>query len=171
MNLKRAVVYAIRSKTAIRAAKKHIFVDPSIAIAALGIKPEYFSEDLHLFGHVFENLVLRDLIVYAQAHDARVLHYTDDMGLEADAVYQCADGRYALIEIKLGANRISEAETNLLRFRDVIRKHNEAALVNPKHPRPVFREPDALIIICGNMPIALTTERGVHVIPVGCLRD
>lgn len=161
----------IRSKTAIRAAKKHIFVDPSIAIAALGIKPEYFSEDLDLFGHVFENLVLRDLIVYAQAHDARVLHYTDDMGLEADAVYQCADGRYALIEIKLGANRISEAETNLLRFRDVIRKHNEAALVNPKHPRPVFREPDALIIICGNMPIALTTERGVHVIPVGCLRD
>ena len=55
---------------------------------------------MDLFGHVFENLVLRDLFVYAQAHNARILHYADDTGLEADAVYQTADGRYALIEIK-----------------------------------------------------------------------
>lgn len=57
---------------------------------------------MDLFGHVFENLVLRDLFVYAQAHNARILHYADDTGLEADAVYQTADGRYALIEIKTG---------------------------------------------------------------------
>ena len=42
----------IRSKSAIRSAKKHIFVDPSIALAALGISPEYFNNDLDLFGHV-----------------------------------------------------------------------------------------------------------------------
>ena len=95
----------IRSKTAIRSAKKHIFVDPSIGLAALGVSPEYFNNDLDLFGHAFENMVLRDLIVYAQTHDARVMHYADDMGLEADAVYQLADGRYALIEIKTGASR------------------------------------------------------------------
>ena len=78
----------IRSKTAIRTAKKHIFIDPSIGLAALGINPEYFYNDLDLFGHVFENLVLRDLLVYAENHNARVLHYTDDTGMEADAVYQ-----------------------------------------------------------------------------------
>ena len=89
----------IRSKTAIRAAKKHIFIDPSIAIAALGLDPDYFNGDLDLFGHVFENMVLRDLMAYSQIHDAHILHYTDDMGLEADAVYQAVDGRYALIEI------------------------------------------------------------------------
>ena len=33
----------IRSKTAIRTAKKHIFIDPSIGLAALGINPEYFT--------------------------------------------------------------------------------------------------------------------------------
>ena len=98
----------IRSKTAIRAAKKHIFVDPSIGVAALGMNPDYFEKDVDLFGHVFENLVLRDLLAYAQIHDAHVLHYSDDMGLEADAVYQAADGRYALIEIKLGANKVPE---------------------------------------------------------------
>ncbi len=161
----------IRSKTAIRSAKKHIFIDPSIGIAALGLGPEYFYNDLDLFGHVFENMVLRDLLAYAQAHNARVLHYTDDTGLEADAVYQLENGTYALVEIKVGANRIPEAEKSLLRFREVICRHNEAALQNPEHPRACYWEPSALIIICANAPMGYTTENGVKVVPVGCLRD
>ena len=161
----------IRSKTAIRAAKKHIFVDPSIGLAVLGIGPEYFINDLDLFGHAFENLVLRDLIVYAGSHGARILHYTDDTGLEADAVYQFDDGRYALIEIKTGANRIPEAEKTLLKFKDVIVKHNEEALKNKKHPSPVYREPDSLIVICANVPMAYTTANGIKVLPFGCLKD
>ena len=67
------------------------------------------------------------MLVFAEAHNSRILHYTDDTGLEADAVYQMEDGRYALVEIKVGANKIPEAEKSLLRFRDVIRKHNEEA--------------------------------------------
>lgn len=161
----------IRSKTAIRSAKKHIFIDPSIGLAALGISPEYFNNDLDLFGHVLENMVLRDLLVYAENHNARVLHYTDDMGLEADAVYQMEDGRYALIEIKTGANKIPEAEKSLLKFKDVIRKHNEEALKDTTHPRAVYREPSALIVICANAPIAYTTDKGVKIVPVGCLKD
>ena len=54
----------LRSKTAIRSAKKHIFIDPSIGLAALGIEPKYFINDLDLFGHVFENTVLRDLTMH-----------------------------------------------------------------------------------------------------------
>ena len=161
----------IRSKTAIRAAKKHIFVDPSIAIAALGLAPEYFYNDLDLFGHVFENMVLRDLIVYAQAHNARILHYSDDSGMEADAVYQMADGRYALIEIKTGAGAIPVAEKNLLKFRAMIQKYNEKALENTEHPGAIYREPTALICICANAPMAYTTDNGLKVIPIGCLKD
>ncbi|MBQ9210304.1 MAG: ATP-binding protein [Clostridia bacterium] len=161
----------IRAKTAIRSAKKHIFVDPSIGIAALGLNPAYFNNDLDLFGHIFENMVLRDLLVYAQAHNATVLHYTDDSGLEADAVYQMADGRYALIEIKTGMNAIPAAEKGLLKFKDLIHQHNLKAMENPDHPRPAYREPSLLVIICANAPLAYTTEKGVHVIPVGCLRD
>lgn len=161
----------IRSKTAIRSAKKHIFVDPSIGLAALGINPDYFINDLDLFGHVFENMVLRDLCVFAEAHDARILHYTDDTGIEADAVYQTADGRYALIEIKTGMNKIPEAEKNLLKFKNVIREHNEKAQKDPAHPRAVYREPSALIVICANATMAYTTDNGVKIIPVGCLRD
>lgn len=161
----------IRSKTAIRAAKKHIFVDPSIGLAALGLSPQYFYNDLDMFGHAFENLVLRDLIAYANVQDARVMHYSDDFGLEADAVYQLSDGRYALIEVKTGANAISMAEKNLLKFREVIKKHNEKMLSNEKHPGVVYREPDLLIIICAQLPMAYTTESGVKVIPFDCLRE
>lgn len=160
----------LRSKTAIRSAKKRIFVDPSIGLAALGVNPNYFNGDIDLFGHAFENLVLRDLLVFAQKHDARVLHYTDDTGVEA-AVYQMPDGKYALIEIKVGENKIPEAEKSLLRFRDVILKYNEQALQNPEHPRDIYREPTALIVICANATMAYTTQSGVKVVPVGCLRD
>lgn len=161
----------IRSKTSIRAAKKHIFIDPSIGIAALGLSPDYFNNDLDTFGHVFENLVLRDLLVFAQTHNARVMHYSDSMGLEADAVFQMPDGRYALVEIKTGMNAVQSAEKSLLKFRDVIRKHNEKALMNKDHPGVTYREPSQLIIICGNAPMAYTTESGVKVIPIGCIRD
>lgn len=161
----------IRSKTAIRAAKKHIFVDPSIALAALGLGPSYFYKDLDLFGHVFENMVLRDLIVYAQAHNARILHYSDDQGLEADAVYQMGDGRYALIEIKTGANAIPSGEESLLKFKSLIQAYNAKALSNPDHPRATYREPEHMIIICATASMAYTTERGVKVIPIGCLKD
>ena len=161
----------IRSKTAIRAAKKHVFTDQSIALAALGIKPDYFYKDLDLFGHVFENMVLRDLLAFAELQNARVMHYSDDMGLEADAVYQLTDGRYALIEIKTGENAIPAAEKNLLKFGEVIRKHNESALKDKEHPGVLYREPDLLIIICANASMAYTTEKGVKIIPAGCLRD
>ena len=161
----------IRSKTAIRAAKKHIFVDPSIGVAALGISPEYFYNDLDTFGHVFENMVLRDLLVYAEAHGAKVMHYSDSLGVEADAVYQLSDGRYALIEIKTGVNAVPEAEQGLLKFRDLIRKHNEKALADSKHPEVVYREPSVMMVICGNADMAYTTENGIKVIPVGCLKD
>ena len=161
----------IRSKTAIRAAKKHIFLDPSIAMAALGISPEYFNNDLDTFGHAFENLVIRDLLAYAEIHNAKVLHYSDDYGLEADAVYQMSDGRYALIEIKTGTNAIPAAETSLLKFKSIIKKHNEDAMKDPEHPGALYREPSLLLIICANATMAYTTANGVKVVPIGCLKD
>lgn len=161
----------IRSKTAIRSSKKHIFVDPSIALAALGVGPEYFNNDLDLFGHVFENIVLRDLLVYAQAHNGKIMHYRDDTGLEVDAIYQLPDGKYALIEIKTGENKIPQAEESLLKFKDLIKEHNENATKNEDHPSAKYREPSALIIICATATMAYTTEKGVKVVPVGCLKD
>ena len=108
---------------------------------------------------------------YASTHNARILHYTDDTGLEADAVYQMEDGRYALIEIKTGVNKIPEAESSLLKFKDVIIKHNKEALSNPEHPKALYREPSALIVICATAQMGYTTDAGVKIVPIGCLKD
>lgn len=155
----------IRSKTAIRAAKKKIFLDPSIGVAALGLDPIYFYSDFDLFGHVFENLVFRDLLSFSYAHDANVLHYRDDFGLETDAIFQLANGRYALIEIKTGISKIDEAEANLLKLKSLIENYNST------HPEVPYRLPSALVVICGTANMSYTTKNGVKVIPVGCLGD
>ena len=160
----------IRSKTAIRSSKKHVFTDPSIAVAALGLSPGYFYNDMDLFGHMFENLVIRDLLASAEANGATVKHYSDDNGLEIDAIYQLADGRYALIEIKNSLARLKEAEKNLTKFKDLIVKHNKKALENKEHPGVVYREPSAMILVCANLDMAFTTESGIKIVPAGCLK-
>lgn len=99
-------------------------------------------------------MVLRDLLVYAQAHEANVLHYSDDSGLEADAMYRLPDGRYALIEIKTGVNEVPTAEKGLLKFVEMIREYNKKALADSKHPRAIYREPTLLITICANAPMS-----------------
>lgn len=154
----------IRSKTAIRGSKKRIFVEPSIAVAALGLGPKYFYNDFDLFGHVFENVVFRDLLSFSYKHNASVMHYRDDYGLEIDAIYQLENGDYALIEIKTGTSKIKEAESNLLKFKKLIEIYNENHEVK-------YRLPNAMIIISGTLDMAMTLESGVRVVPIGCLKD
>jgi predicted AAA+ superfamily ATPase len=98
---------AIRSKTAIRTKKKKNLVDPSVAVAALGIGPEYFNTDFQTLGFLFESLCIRDLRIYSAKYGGTVSYYRDNYGLEADAVLHLEDGRYALCEIKLD-RRISK---------------------------------------------------------------
>lgn len=50
----------LRSKTVIRSSNTRYFVDPSIAVAALGIGPDDLNNDLNTFGFPFETLCIRD---------------------------------------------------------------------------------------------------------------
>ena len=155
---------AIRSATTIRSGKKRGFIDPSIPVAALGLTPEYFQSDLKTFGFIFECLCIRDLKVYSQALGGRVSYYHDRMDLEADAVLHLDDGRFALIEFKLGSREIEEGAKHLLQLQELIRKYNE------KEKQVPLREPDLLMVITGG-EMAYTREDGVKVVPIGALRD
>ena len=155
---------AIRSATTIRSGKKRGFIDPSIPVAALGLTPEYFQSDLKTFGFIFECLCIRDLKVYSQALGGRVSYYHDRMDLEADAVLHLDDGRFALIEFKLGSREIEEGAKHLLQLQELIRKYNE------KEKQVPLREPDLLMVITGG-EMAYTREDGVKVVPIGTLRD
>lgn len=107
----------LKSRTAIRTADTHYFVDPSIATAAMGIGPGDLLNDLKAFGLLFETLCVRDLRVYSQPLRGEVYHYRDKDGLECDAVVHLPNGSYGLIEIKLGGEKaIEEGATTLQRL-------------------------------------------------------
>ena len=155
---------AIRSATTIRAGKKRGFTDPSIPVAAMGLTPEYFQTDLKTFGFIFECLCIRDLKVYSQALGGKLSYYHDRYDLEADAVLHLGDGRYALIEFKLGSREIEDGASHLLQITELIKKYNK------KESQIPLREPDLLMVITGG-EMAYTREDGVKVVPIGALRD
>ncbi len=155
---------AIRSKSAIRSGRKREFVDPSIAVAALGGSPKFYSLDLKSFGFIFETLCIRDLRIYSQAYDGQVSYYHDKTGLEADCVLHLNDGRYALIEFKLGSNEIDAGAKHLLEIESLIKEHNE------QKEQIKIRLPDLKIIITGT-EYGYKRPDGVFVIPIGCLKD
>lgn len=155
---------AVRSATAIRKGKKRCMVDPSIAVAALGLSPEKLQVDLKTFGFIFECMTIRDLRAYSQGSYGVVSYYHDRYDLEADAVLHLEDGRYALIEIKLGGAEIEKGAKHLLEIRDLIRKKNKT------EKQLVMNEPSVLMVITGG-PIAYTRPDGVHVVPLASLKN
>lgn len=155
---------AIRSKTSIRSSRKRNMIDPSIAAAAMGISPEYLDQDYKTFGFLFESLCIRDLKVYSSANSGSVSYYHDRMGLEADAVLHLDDGRYALIEFKLGQSEVDEAAKHLCEIECLIKENIESDTQNQ------LRAPNLKIIITGT-EYGYKREDGVFVIPIGCLKD
>ena len=139
-------------------------IDPSLVVAALGVSPEYFNLDLKTFGFIFETLCIRDLKVYSSAHDGKVSYYRDRYGLEADCVLHLRDGRYALIEFKLGSSDIEDGAKHLTEIEKLIKQHNE------KEKQVKLRLPDLKIVITGTQ-YGYKRPDGVLVVPIGCLKD
>ena len=149
----------LRSKTAIRSSDTRYFTDPSIATAALGIGPADLLSDLNTFGLIFETLCMRDLRVYAEALNGNVYHYRDKNGLECDAVIHLRDGRYGLVEFKLGGDRlIEEGAGTLKKLADLI-------------DTTKMKKPSFLMVLTATGNYAFRREDGVLVVPVGCLKD
>lgn len=155
---------SIRSKSAIRSSRKREMVDPSIAVASLGLSPEFFFSDLKTFGFIFETLVIRDLKAYSCKFDGRVSYYRDRYGLEADAVLHLEDGRYGLLEIKLGSNEVEKGAKHLCEIESLVKKANETEKQMKIMP-PSFKA-----VITGGQ-YGYRREDGVYVIPIGCLKD
>ncbi len=148
---------SIRSKTVIRTGKKRCFTDPSMAVGALGHSPQTLALDLKTFGFIYECMCIRDLKIYSQALGGKLSYYHDRYGLEADAVLHLDDGRYALIECKLGSKDIEKSAEHLLELKTLIEK-------------TPLKAPDMLIVLTGG-ELAYTRPDGVKIIPLGCLKD
>ncbi len=140
----------LRSKAVLRRSAKRHFADPSLAAAALGASPDALLRDVELLGLLFESMAVRDLRVYAQPLDARVLHYRDNYGIEVDAIIETADGRWGAVEVKLGQGRIDQAAEGLLRFREQVdtdRSGTPAFLAVVVGGGYAYRRPDGVEVV------------------------
>lgn len=147
---------ALRSPIRLRQAPKRILVDPSLAAAALNASPAQLAREPKTLGLLFESLVLRDLLVYAQSWDATLSHYQDDAGLECDAIVSLRNGDWVAVEIKLGYVQEDAAAATLLRLHD--------KMTAAGHPAPA-----ALIAIIGVGSYAHRRPDGVAVLPADLL--
>ena len=149
----------LRSRTAIRSTDTRYFVDPSIAVAALGIGPNDLLNDLNTFGFLFEALCVRDLRIFADALNGTVYHYRDKNGLECDAVVHLRNGAYGLIEIKLGGDTLIEQGASSL-------KELATKIDTSRMKAPAF-----LMVLTGTGQYAYRRPDGVCVVPIGTLKD
>ncbi len=149
----------LRSKTAVRCSDTRYFSDPSIAVASLGLGPMDLIKDLKTFGFLFETLCIRDLRVYADALNGSIYHYRDKDGLECDAVLHLRNGKYGLIEIKLGGDLlIEEGVKNLKKLSDKIDTDKMNA-------------PSFMMVLTGIGDYAYQREDGIYIVPIGSLRN
>ena len=142
---------------------KRYLADPSLACALLGMSPAALLADWQTFGLVFENMAVRDLSVYARAldllDDVPVRYYRDDSGVEADAIVQLADGRWAAFEFKVSEDKAEKGVASLERMR---RKVCE-------NPRSKTRPPEFMAVITGVGEYAREVAEGIVVVPLRLL--
>lgn len=142
---------------------KRYLADPSLACALLGMSPAALLADWQTFGLVFENMAVRDLSVYARAldllDDVPVRYYRDDSGVEADAIVQLADGRWAAFEFKVSEDKVEKGVASLERMR---RKVCE-------NPRSQTRPPEFMAVITGVGEYAHEVAEGIVAVPIRLL--
>ena len=146
-----------RSKYALRTKPKKYFVDPSIATAILDINPNDLINDLNTFGFMFESLCIRDLKIYIQSYGGNISFYRDENDFEVDAILRANNGKWAAIEIKLGAGYIDSAASNLLKFKDKVDVEK-------------CGEPAFLAVLTGT-DYSYKRNDGVYVVSIGTLKD
>ena len=148
----------IRSSVRVKQAEKRHFCDPALACALLKATPDKLIGDLETFGFLFEALVERDLKIYAESFGANLYHYQDYNNKEIDAVVELKDGKWCAFEIKLGANQIDKAATELVALRNDIEKNGGVA-------------PSVLCVICGLSNAAYVRPDSVFVVPITALKN
>ncbi len=148
----------LRSKSAIRSSDTRYYIDPSIACAALGLGPDDLINDLNTFGFLFECLCVRDLRVYAQSMDGLVYHFRDKTGLECDSVVHLRNGKYGLVEVKLGGEKlVNEGAENLIKLKNRIDTDK-------------MKSPSFMMVLTAVGEYAYRRTDGVLVVPICTLK-
>lgn len=144
----------LRSRATLRTAQRTHFVDPSLAVAALGATSRSLLADLEAFGFLFESMVVRDMRVYSDPMDGGVHHYRDSDDLEVDIIVT-TPGAWGAFEVKLGVGHIDEAAATLTAF---AKKVDTSRVGSP-----------AVLGVITATGFGYTRPDGIVVIPIGAL--
>ncbi len=145
-----------RSKIRVQGSPTRHLSEPSLAAASLGLSPQALIKDFRTFGFLFESYAVKDLRVYSSILNGSLFHYRDAKGLEADAVMELRDHRWAMFEVKLfDPSRIDEGARNLLRIKE-------------KMDYQRMKEPSFLMVITAGR-YARQRPDGVYEVPISLL--
>lgn len=146
-----------RSKTVIITSPTRHFIDTSVAAFSLNMSPNDLLNDPKTFGLLFEDLAVKELSIYVANYGGEIRHFRDGNGLECDAVAHLPSGDYALIEIKLGGDKlISEGISNLKLIEEKISENNQKL--------PSFK---MIVTASGDAQ----KKDGVYIVPINMLKD
>lgn len=150
-----AWVASLRSRARLRTTPKIHPVEPAFAAAVLGAGAEALTRDLRTTGFLFESAVVHDLLVYTEAVGGSVHHFRDSNGHEIDAVLVLEDGRWAAVEVKLGAGKVPAGAASL-----------DKAVAQVDHG--LAGEPEFRLVVTGTGPTAVL-DSGVVTCPLAAL--
>ena len=145
----------MRSATPLQSSPTRFFVDPSLAVAALGQGPAQLMGDLNATGFFFENLVVRDIRIYAQKFGGQVHHWRDQNQNEVDVVVTLPDGRWGAFEVSLNPADTDKAAVSLLSFAEKVDQRKAG--------------PPAALGVITSTGFAYRRLDGVRVLPIGTL--
>ena len=147
---------SVRLKTRVQGSPTRHLSEPSLAVASLGMSPQALLKDFRTFGFLFESYAIRDLRVYSAALNGKLYHYRDSKGLEADAVMELRDQRWAMFEVKLfDPARVDEGAVNLLKIKE-------------KMDYTTMKQPSFLMVITAGKYARLRPD-GVYEVPISLL--
>ncbi|MBQ8142539.1 MAG: ATP-binding protein [Bacilli bacterium] len=145
-----------RSKTVMITSPTRHFVDTSIAAYSLNMTPNDLLNDPHTFGLMFEDFAVKELSIYVSNYGGEIRHFRDGNGLECDAVIHLPNGKYALVEIKLGGEEmIKEGITDLKSIENKIAQNGQNL--------PSFK---MIITATGDV----YSRDGVYIVPINALK-
>ena len=124
----------------------------------MGIGPKDLLADFNTYGLLFETLAVRDLRIYAEALDGYVSHYRDRNGLECDAVVHLRNGKYGLVEVKIGGDTLIEEGVKNLKN------------LSQKIDTDRMNEPSFMMVLTAIGDYAFRRSDGVWIVPIAALK-
>lgn len=154
----------IKASPTIRRLPKKEFVDPSLALAFQKKGEADLKKEPILLQRLFEGACARDIKIYSSGSEGKVKYYEDRFGLKSDLVLFTGNGKYALIQCRLGSKDAKFGEKQLLELKRKI------LIYDSRNPEKMIGLPSFMMVLTNDSK-AYRSSSGVYFCPLACLGE